>query len=503
MADYVRIRHDRDYRINSATGQLVINWRFEDLSIWPGLDPSMRYPAPCSLSSTPSPGAGASKRIPQRWWVKVKEINTSVAWNGDDSNKGMRRNDGGWINRAANGEWSANQIIPEDADPLPRPESITSIGNIHEIIERKNGATRIKAYRYSDPVPSTLNPRMLCYFSSIDDKGIVKDMGWIFPLLVDNEAWIPDKRLEFGVMPPTVTSPPENITMSAKLDFVDVSWHRGIIPWNDLRDGGVRGGIAKVSDGWFMPPNYSADGNHFDPQFKSNWAGLEEFDLRGAYHYARLDTPSWRPDSLAQQVINAINYIGLPRKAADVFVIDIEQPASQITSISLDERQDILIEALAAAVDAGWPIEYIWIYTGAWWWGKAEEVGNGLPWKYQMPEVIDPYILQFPVWPANYPATVDSNNNLPDDPDSDDPYEPLVPNGWTMDDVVAWQYSAAGNVEGVTPIDLNDLRWDWDDYLLSGNNPPPIPPIDEDAIRNATLDEATIAVTSTLESLKI
>lgn len=492
MTDYVKIRHDRDYRINTVTGQLVNNWRFEDPNVWPNLDPSMRYPAPCSLSSTPTPGAGASKRLTQPWWDKIKEINTSAAWYGDGNNKGMRRNNGGWLNTGANTEWPDGEIIPEDANPLPRSEAISSIGNIHEIVERRNGSTRVKAYRYSDPVPDELNPQMLCYFTSIASDGVVKDMGWVFPLLVDNEAWIPDERLEFGVQPtPVVTPPPENITMSANLDFIDVSWHRGIIPWNNIRNAGVRGGIAKVSDGWFMPPNYSSDGNHFDPQFKSNWAGLEEFDLRGAYHYARFDTPYWRPDTLAQQVINAINYIGEPRKTADVFVIDVEQPASQITNISLNNRQDILIDALVAAVDTGWPMEYIWIYTGAWWWNK------------EMPTTIDSYILQFPVWAANYPGTLDSNNDLPDDPNSNKPYEPLVPNGWTMDDVVAWQYSSLGNVEGVKPVDVNDFRWDWDDYLLSGNNPPPInPPVDEAAIRNDTLDEAKVAIEITLEGLK-
>ena len=37
MKKYVRIKHDRDYWINTETGKLVVNWRFEDSSVWANL----------------------------------------------------------------------------------------------------------------------------------------------------------------------------------------------------------------------------------------------------------------------------------------------------------------------------------------------------------------------------------------------------------------------------------------------------------------------------------
>lgn len=438
---YVRIRPDNEYWINSETGELVEHWRFEDPERREaGFNGDYPYPAPVPLFSNPA-GGGSSKRIPARWWDYVRSINTDAAWNA------LRRNNGGWINYAANKEWPSGSAVEDNPDPYPKPESITSIGNVHEVIERRNRSKRIKAYKFSDAPPQlgVKDDTMICHFRSIDSNGKLGNApdGIVsyFPLLVADQAWIPDEKLEF-----IDELPQEKPIM--ELDFIDVSHHNGTITWNALRDAEVRGGIAKVSDGYFMPPGYYDTRNHFDPQFRANWAGMTEFDLRGAYHYARFDPASFRPDSLAEQVSKSIDYIGV-RKSNDIYVIDVEQPASQIAHVSLDSRADMLIEALQETQTKGWPKKYVWIYTGAWWWDV------------QMPVAIPPAILEYPVWAASYTAEI------------------RIPNGW--EEAIAWQYTDRADILG-KKYDGNRFLIDWDAYFDEpGEPPPPEPPIDNEA----------------------
>lgn len=443
-----------------STGRLVPVSRFDDPKWRKSFTGDFAYPGVRALLSRPS-GGGGSLRIPQRWWDMVREMNTPEIW------EKLRVMDYGWLNSAGNPRYETGEQAPDNPDPLPRPEAITSLLNVHRVIDRRNGATRIDAYKFSDPVPAMLDEYKICDFTSIDQYGNVVKMGAKFPLLVAEEAWIPDEALE--------DYSEENKTMAAELDFVDGSHHNSTIDWLGLRDYGAKGGIVKVSDGYFMPPGGYVERNHFDSEFKTNWEAMVEFELRGAYHFGRLDSAAWRPDTLAEQVSKAIAYIGLPRKAEDVFVLDIEQPASQIAHISLASRQDMVIDALDEAASK-WPKDFIWIYTGAWWWGKSED-RNSTDWPYQMPKVISPKILEYPVWCANYPGRLDGNNDLPDVP-GQDPYAPDVPNGWTEDQVVAWQYSDRGMIDGKR-FDVNDFRWNWDEYFDTDNPTPPPPPANE------------------------
>ena len=158
------------------------------------------------------------------------------------------------------------------------------------------------------------------------------------------------------------------------LDFVDASWHNAIIPWNRFRDAGVRGGICKVSDGYFMKPDFTG---HIDSQFKTNWQALDTFDLRGAYHFLRFDVRRSGGLNPAQQVKLALDTIG-DHKDTDIFVLDVEEPLANIANVSLQARANMLADALRYA-ERYWDKKYIWVYTGAWWWNK-----NNMPISFKL-----------------------------------------------------------------------------------------------------------------------
>ena len=73
-----------------------------------------------------------------------------------------------------------------------------------------------------------------------------------------------------------------------------------------------------------------------------------------------------------------------------------------------------------------------------------------------------PYILSFPVWVAYYGAGYNLKYHLP--------------MGWKLEDIIAHQYSDRGKIAGKT-VDLNEFRWDWDEYLKIETpvEPPPVP----------------------------
>ena len=194
----------------------------------------------------------------------------------------------------------------------------------------------------------------------------------------------------------------------AKLKFVDVSWHNGTIFWNKFRDAGVRGGICKVSDGYFMPPGYHG---HIDPQFHRNWQALNTFDLRGAYTYLRWDVGIKTGGlTMRDQVKLAVDTIG-DHKETDILAFDEEQPAAQIAHIPKLARAQMLADALQEA-EKYWDKEYIWNYSARWWWNDQ------LPAPHVDPM---PYILSFPGWMAYYGVFFSRN----------------IPRGWT--NPLAWQ----------------------------------------------------------------
>ncbi len=239
-----------------------------------------------------------------------------------------------------------------------------------------------------------------------------------------------------------------------EFDFIDLAHFQKQFPWNRARDAGVRGGIAKVMDGYFMPPDYKG---HIDPRFEINWQALDSFDLRGAYGFNRFDVKrsgGLTPAMQMQLALDTIHSYG-DHKETDILVWDVEEKPENIANVSLLARAQMLAEALKTA-EKEWNKEYIWIYTGNWWW------------KPNMPAAhIDPmpYILSFKCWAAYYTRLKFASY--------------MVPKGWTKDQVIAHQYSATKKIEGIT-VDHNEFLWDWDKYLKVEPSPPepPAPPPD-------------------------
>ena len=224
VGDLVIIRHDRDWWINSATGQLVEHWRFEDPERQKaGYNGKYAYPGPCPLWHRPG-GGGSSRRIPQRWLNKVEEMNKpEFFWT--ELKKCLMYLNYGWVNYKPNmNDYPDGGLLPYKPDPLPLTEAITSIYNIHRVAERSTvdgGRTRIEAYRYSDPVPDEIDFYKMCDFSSINSKGEIAWMGSKFPLLVAEQAWIPDYRLKLYL--PKTEVPETRMKGSVVLSWIEGS----------------------------------------------------------------------------------------------------------------------------------------------------------------------------------------------------------------------------------------------------------------------------------------
>jgi len=240
----------------------------------------------------------------------------------------------------------------------------------------------------------------------------------------------------------------------SKLDFVDVARYQRDVPWNLFRDAGVNGAMARVSEGYFLPPDYTG---HIDAYFATNWQALENFDLRGATHYIRFDKNRTGGLTTVDQVNLAIDEIEAQpsqRKATDIFALDVEQPASQIAHIPLVTRAAMLAAAFEEA-EKRWDKEYIWLYTGKWWWNP------------QMPSASLPqmkYLASFHCWAAFYTRLNFSSR--------------MVPKGSVKEDVIAHQWNGGTKKIAGISVDHNEFLFDWDTYLQIAP-PVPVPPIPE------------------------
>jgi len=202
-----QVRHDREWWVNSATGELVKNWRGEDPEFSKNFSGDYAYPAPVPHLTSPQ-GVKNSLQITQPWWDYTRKINelmgTKAGWDA------ARRNNAGWINWASNKSWDQGEILPENPSPLPTVEGITSIvKNYVNVLGTKSIAARIETFivTVAPPDPAKVNPRthpwLFCHFTSIDKNG---NVGWApdgrefwFPLLAKGEAYIPLAKLKLDV----------------------------------------------------------------------------------------------------------------------------------------------------------------------------------------------------------------------------------------------------------------------------------------------------------------
>lgn len=263
--DKVRVLHERKYWINSATGQLVENWRFEDpKKAPPGFDDGFPWPGPVAILATQS-GGGNGRRIPPDWYRKVEEINPPLIWRDVDKPGGLTWLSWYWANFKPNKEWYPDGgFLPEPPDPYPLVECLTSWSNVHKVVEVGSKSTRIKAYRYKDPVPDVLDPLMCAKMYSIDKDGNMAWMGSITPILVADEAWIPNEKLKLYEEP----------TMANLPLIRDYSKHQGQVNFDVAEVNGVLLMAARAAISW----------GYEDPKFQENWANAEGKMYRTSYH---------------------------------------------------------------------------------------------------------------------------------------------------------------------------------------------------------------------------
>lgn len=185
---------------------------------------------------------------------------------------------------------------------------------------------------------------------------------------------------------------------------IDVSHHQGPIDWKKVKEAGMWFAFIKATEGKSV----------VDSKFATNWAGARSAGLiRGAYHYFHHDVDP------AEQADNFMKTVGTIHPGDLPPVLDVEAPLKGVSVNDALDRIGNWCDEIYAFYGL-WPI----IYTYAAYWhdtlGDSARFGD------------------HPLWIANYTQAS----------------TPKIPAGWS--DWNFWQYSDAGNVEGIAGrVDLN------------------------------------------------
>lgn len=236
-------------------------------------------------------------------------------------------------------------------------------------------------------------------------------------------------------------------------DFVDVAYHDGVVNWQVVRSQpGIRGGIVKCGDGYFMPVEKASNGLwnfytnnpakrwHYDPYFAQNWEGLKGCELRGAYWFVRLNFDKRPFDSdagmkrQAQLFFDKVSENGL--LASDVIVADLEQGVKQIAYLTQAQKIVRVREFLdeCERLFGRRPI----IYTYPSWW--FTQMGN------------EAWALKYKLWIADYTPPI------------------WIPLPWLS--FWAHQFTDKGKIAGVpTAADLNKVGADYEIPAPVASNP--------------------------------
>jgi GH25 family lysozyme M1 (1,4-beta-N-acetylmuramidase) len=243
------------------------------------------YPAVYEIWREPK-GGDTNHRISQQWWDFTREINRMMGslagW------EKARKVWSGWINSAANPEYEPGAQLPGNPDPLPVVEGVITVDNYVEILERRNGSSRIKIFDYlmSPPDLNKINPKakpeLFDEFHSVDKDGNVgfapEGEKFYFPRLAKNGiGWLPDEILEFGVNLPKIFQPAS--AMRERAFGLDISKY-------DLR----YSAIVRPVDFVIQRASY---GLKRDERFEALWTDTRSVPIRGAYHYFNTGVP-WK-----------------------------------------------------------------------------------------------------------------------------------------------------------------------------------------------------------------
>ena len=465
--DLVITRHYREWYIDPDTGELIENSPFEtEERKRAGYNSKSPYPGPVPLLSKPA-GGGNSKRIPERWWNVTRSMNPPLIWRNPAIRAdgtlvpSMCKLNYGWANGKPNAKDypGQTQVLLDDPPYVwPYVEAITSIYNIHRVIERRNGATRVAAYRFSDPVPDVIDPYMVCTFRSIALDGTIADMGSKFLLLVIDEAWIPDEQLELH----TGEEPPQEPIM------VNRAWGVDISKWQyDYKDDNLDEGfpldfvIQKCADGAY---DYTIPEN--TTWWVDQYESIKHFTAKGGYQwfYSHLD-----PIDQAEVLVKISNDV-----LYEFFAVDFEGE-----DVATFEAAMRLVEYC----------EYFWANAPG---VKLMLYTNG--WIYTLLRSwLGDWLDKLPLWFAG-----GKYYNVALDAPLDDSVVPNVPDGFTF-----WQVSADGNQladeldfgdNETSSIDLDVFNGTYEDLLVWMGSviPPEDPPVEPPPVEN----DATIALMS-------
>lgn len=227
-----------------ANGELVKIWRGEDPDGKFGgvnRDGSDAYPATEKYGSE-------SVQLTKDWWGFIRRINTAAGWHNG------RRVNGGWLNSAGTNReiFGGGSIVPDDTEILPKSEPVSSVGNVVNVLEIKNGRAWIEVFdvRKPPPDPAIVNPKtmpwLFCRFTSINNKGEIglapNGVEFFFPLLSHNgTGWFYVDRLEKTDGPPqwAATPPKHQETNTMKMPT-----GKGMYVWQIARLTKAYGGNA-------------------------------------------------------------------------------------------------------------------------------------------------------------------------------------------------------------------------------------------------------------------
>lgn len=288
--------------------------------------------------------------------------------------------------------------------------------------------------------------------------------------------------------------------------FVDISYHKGIVDLNRIKNAGYDAVVLKATDGFFMPDSLDENPTwtgHTDPTFYLYWKQLKNlFRWRGAYHFLRVD------DEIAKNRGRLTSYEQIPYfyevitseglEWDDIIILDIEQAAGQIDYLSGSVIATRIQDAIASTetLFERKPI----IYTGAWWWEIYHKYFDSN------------FMYEYPFWLSHYWG-IDSNNDINYNgynyylkPNRAFPEAwkavledrlaycriPMInndPNGTPSinpDKIWMWQFTESGRVDGVSStlpknVDINYYMYnskeaDWDE--ARGEKPITNPPIE-------------------------
>jgi hypothetical protein len=179
-------------------GKLVQYSRHEDPRFkHGGFGGDYPYPAVVPHGSKPNSTNGNVK-LTKAWREYVRSINTPQAW------KALRRNNGGYANWASNKNFPQGSTIPEGVDFIV--EGVTSAGNKHRWLSKKNGWYQLECFGVKDKPPKNItpysHPHLFVRFTSISRYGVLgnaPDGYWsYFPLLAakKNGAFVDGRKVK-------------------------------------------------------------------------------------------------------------------------------------------------------------------------------------------------------------------------------------------------------------------------------------------------------------------